>query len=361
MEEIVLFGAGAGLVTALEYIKRVGGFKVKEIWDNSASKQGNIIQIDSDSISVNKPHLIEGIPIIITAIEFHDQISLGLIELGITPSLIKKRNYIFHAIQDTIIKKYENVDDLELKNTVSWIKNNGLDIYNGEWLQQEIDLPEIFYDEQNSLYYANWNGKPLYLKREYNSVAKAKDYIRNIVIEQLPQSPHFYNPDFVSVIESDIVLDCGAAEGFFALDLVDVAKRIIIVEMDAEWIEALEATFEPYHDKVIIIRKAIGSSLSENETTLDELLNEYSVTYIKMDVEGCETEALSVASRQSLENVRCIKACTYHKEGDEIVINHILDDNGFETTFSQGYMFFAYEAEVKPSLRKGLIFGKRMR
>ena len=359
MEDIILFGTGAGLITALEYLKRLDGFNVIEVWDNSESKVGNEILIGKDIIYVRKPHMINDIPIVITAVDYHDEISKGLVSLGIEYGIIKRRNYIFHSIEEGILNKYHNSDDDEMQKALSWIRHNGLDIFNGDWTKRELDIPECYLDDNNGLYYVVWNEKRMYLKREYDTQYKAKEYIRSILLEQVPESPHYYNPKICPISESDVVLDCGAAEGFFALDCIDIARSVVLVEMDEGWIEALEATFGPYKDKVVIIRKLLGTKETDDETTLETIIKQYPITYIKMDIEGYETVTLNSASRQALKNIRCIKACAYHKENDCDELRSILNTQGYETRVSPGYMFFAYEEVICPDLRRGIVLATR--
>ena len=44
-------------------------------------------------------------------------------------------------------------------------------------------------------------------------------------------------------------------ESFLLENYVDVASKIYLFECDPVWIEALEKTFEPYKDKVVIVPK----------------------------------------------------------------------------------------------------------
>ena len=64
-----------------------------------------------------------------------------------------------------------------------------------------------------------------------------------------------------SSLEDVTLLDVGAAEGFFALSVIEHVKEIILFECDVEWIKALEATFKPWKDKVFIINKYVSKYL----------------------------------------------------------------------------------------------------
>lgn len=357
MEKIILCGAGGGLKAANDFLQSLASFEPIEIWDNEKSKQGRIVSIAGKNLIIKAPHRILGVPIVITAVDYHDEIKKGLIELGIEEIDIKKRNYLFHFYQEEILKKYRDSDDVEIAKAISWIEKEGLDIFNGKWSVKTQDKVEVFRDETNGMYYVLWKGKPLFLKREYDTPSKVQDYMSGILKEQLPESPHCYSQDGIVPEQNDVVLDAGAAEGFFALEYVDIAKQIVLVEMDSSWIEALNATFAPYMDRVSIIHKALTDKNGEYDVSLNSICNDIPISYVKMDIEGYETVVLSSVKKNSIKNVRCIKACTYHRHDDEVVIERILKDLGFTTHHSDGFMFFAYDNLIAPDLRRGLVVG----
>lgn len=47
-----------------------------------------------------------------------------------------------------------------------------------------------------------------------------------------------------------MIADIGSAEGNFSLSNIENVKKVYLFESDKEWIEALEATFRPWRDKV---------------------------------------------------------------------------------------------------------------
>ena len=65
------------------------------------------------------------------------------------------------------------------------------------------------------------------------------------------------------------LLDVGSAEGIFTLDVIDLIEHAYLFECDDEWVEALEATFLPWKDKITIVRKYVSDMDDENNTTLD--------------------------------------------------------------------------------------------
>ena len=59
-----------------------------------------------------------------------------------------------------------------------------------------------------------------------------------------PANPHCFESGRVTVAEGDVVLDVGAAEGFFALKVRDRASKIVLFEPARAWRRCLEKTFE---------------------------------------------------------------------------------------------------------------------
>ena len=50
--------------------------------------------------------------------------------------------------------------------------------------------------------------------------------------------------------------------------------------------------------------------------------------------------------------------CTYHNDNDEVALKSLAEDYGLSVEFSEGYMYFANNAEqlyVMPSLRHGVL------
>lgn len=114
------------------------------------------------------------------------------------------------------------------------------------------------------------------------------------------------------------MVDVGAAEGIFALDVIEMAGKIYLIEADEMWVEALRQTFRDYEDKVQIICGFLDSVSEGNRVSMDEIFEEEEINYIKMDIEGYEKPALLGAENtlRKSENLRCA-ICVYHCREDE--------------------------------------------
>jgi len=364
MNHIILYGAGKALPTMLSYTERMDNILVEEIWDKDEKLKGKSFPVSGRMVSVSQPHTDNsGRMIIITASRYYKEIKSQLIEeFHIMESRIKDKDYIFEFIAEEIKKRYADSRDKDILNILEYLQEHRIQVFNGAWTE-EFDAAyhpaKVFKDCQCGMLYTFWKGKRLYLKKRFHK-KQAEDYIYHIMKEQDSRSPHCYRRDTFEAVPGDVVLDGGAAEGFFALECVDAAKHIYIIEGDKEWLEALEKTFEPYRDKVSIMEKWLGKEDTDEYITIDRINKEMRLSLIKMDIEGAEETALKGADQtMHNEGIRMI-ACTYHRSGDGQKLEKLMRKNGLETQFSDGYMFFmSDQIKIMPELRHGLIFGKR--
>ncbi|MBN1181855.1 MAG: hypothetical protein JXB49_06180 [Bacteroidales bacterium] len=214
----------------------------------------------------------------------------------------------------------------------------------------------VYKDERTGLFYVIHKGKKLYYSRIYQSEDAVKRAYNKISIEQDQKSPHRYINDDFNVEENDVVIDIGAAEGNFSLEVVEKASALYIIEGDTDWIEALNATFGPWKDKVHIISKYISDVDNEKWATLDNLFGVTPVNFIKIDAEGDELLILRSSSKVfSINSFLKLLVCTYHKKNDAKVIAGILDNYHFRYSYSDGYMLNIYDKLSPPYFRRGLI------
>lgn len=147
---------------------------------------------------------------------------------------------------------------------------------------------------------------------------------------------HYYQKDHTEVAPNDTVLDVGAAEGLFALSVIDKCKQLILIEPNDYFVGALGMTFQTYMGKVTIHHVAVGNregeitfdqdSLSgkvdgsaasgplKKITTIDKLLVDVRITYLKADLEGYEMEMLKGAKTTIQRNRPKIAITSYHTE-----------------------------------------------
>jgi len=279
-----------------------------------------------------------------------------------TPHAIKvmRRKYKQHQLNRRIIKYLRNTsefEELEKKNIIRNLKKNPLSFFPYDFTKRYNAKEVIVYtDDNNKMKYVIHENKRLYFKKDWDE-KKIQIYYNSLLLEQDIDSPHRYETADFFVNDDDVVVDAGAAEGNFALSVVEKVKKLYLFESDEEWIEALKATFAQWNEKVEFIRKYVSDSDEGNRITLDTFLGTRAVNFIKADIEGAEI-ALLEGCRNILFNSEKLKVvmCTYHKKDDSENIKQILTNLKFNVEFSKGYMlYFLYDPPVPPYLRKGLI------
>jgi len=215
---------------------------------------------------------------------------------------------------------------------------------------------EVFKDASSDLFYVLQNGRKLYYSRKFTTAKSVQDNYNSLVVEQNPNSPHLYLKEGFQVNAGDFVVDIGAAEGNFSLDIVETAGKIIIIEAEAHWIEALKATFEPWKDKVEIIHKYISDTDNDRCATLKSIVGEKPIDFLKLDVEGAELSILKSSSDLlTRKQIRKLAVCTYHKKNDEKHFQSILMDYGYDISLTPGIMLFVYGKLKPPFFRKVLM------
>ena len=272
------------------------------------------------------------------------------------------------ALYNEILVKFlmTKYQDSTVKSIQQWVESmqqtGRAQSYPMQLLEKYEDYPiEIQYDEQKDMLYVMHHGKKMYYPREYNMQQVYMAY-RHCCIEQDIESPHRYLDEQFFVEPESVVIDAGTAEGNFALDIIEQAAKVYLVECEEKWIEALQATFWPYKEKVVIIPKMLGNQVDDKWTTIDEIAGEERIDFIKMDVEGCEAEALLGAEHtfQKNRNMKCIIA-TYHAEGMGERVTKFLKEQNFSVNYTSGYILYKnYEVPTwENELRHALVRAER--
>jgi hypothetical protein len=246
----------------------------------------------------------------------------------------------------------------DLNSVLTYIRDHPISIFpypfQHDYNENEI---EVFIDPDKKLRYVLLDGKRLYFKKRWTE-KRIRHSFNELKREQDLQSPHRYLLDSFQVEQGDILADIGVAEGNFALGAVEKAKALYIFETDREWIEALNATFEPWKDKVHIINKFVSDKNDSKQTRLDDFFEDKEpISFLKIDVDGAEAKLLKGCDRiLSQKSPLKIALCTYHRQNDEAEFTELLTKKGFSVSHSDGYMLFYPDKKIKaPYFRRGLI------
>jgi hypothetical protein len=281
------------------------------------------------------------------------------------PKFIRKK-ILARNLPIAIQKYYSDLPEKlspEIESVLNYLKNKPMTVlpydFQDKYIAENI---EVFKDEVKGLPYVLLNGKRLYFKKRWGN-RKIRTLYNTLLKEQDLQSPHRYLSEQFRFEEGDVLVDAGVAEGNFALSIVEIASRIVLFEADKEWIEPLNATFEPWKDKVVIVNKYISDVTNATNITLDDYFtSEEKVSFLKIDVEGAESRLLKGSHRILSESKSLrLAICTYHKQEDEKEFKEILSKYGYTTSHSNGYMLYYYDKKLKaPYLRRGLIRAEKL-
>ena len=277
-------------------------------------------------------------------------------------SIYRQPRYL-NKLRKDIINYYSNLDkddlNIEQSEVLGYLKKNPIQIFPYDYVSNyDPDKIEVFFDDKLGLSYVFLDGKRLYLKRSWTE-KEIKNFYCAMQTEQDINSPHQYFSENFYVENGDIVVDVGTAEGNFSLSIVEKARKIYLFEIDKEWIEALNATFEPWKGKVEIINKFVSRENDEKNITVDTFFrNKEQINFLKIDVDGVEADLLKGCEEiLNLKKSIKIALCTYHKQNDEKDFTLLLKNKGFNVSPSKGYIIFYTNMDEmrEPYLRKGLI------
>ena len=158
----------------------------------------------------------------------------------------------------------------------------------------------------------------------------------------LPPAETYFPDDLFVRDPNETFVDCGAYDGDSLRGFLgrygQNFRRIIAIEPDPmncrrlrDYVNALDA---PYHDKVKVLELAAGARrevvqfMADGEVwsgvneagaigvtcaPLDEALVNETPTFIKMDIEGAEPEAMAGAARVLREQAPVLAICLYHR------------------------------------------------
>lgn len=344
-KKIILFGIGNNGRSIMDgYGKYDADFEVAAIADNQSELT------EYAGITVISPERIRDYvydEIWIASISYREIREQLVEQMQIPSSRIRYAEYPIPYLEKAFLERYEEeltgrrkCESEELQKVMDFVSENGVRMYcypfYDEYMEQDA---LVYYDGERGLYYGMCFGRRMYLARKYDTPQKAGLYFQFACMEQDERSPHRYITEYFSAGKGDVGIDIGAAEGIFALQVIDDVEHIYLIEADAGWCEALEATFHNDRDKVTIIRGYAADTDRDENLTLDTLFRDQKIDFIKMDIEGAERKALQGASRLLERWMPKLAVCTYHNAEDEEVIRAWLETVGSYTmTNSPGYV-----------------------
>ncbi len=182
----------------------------------------------------------------------------------------------------------------------------------------------------------------------------------------------YFDKDIISLSENEVYVDCGAYDGDTILSFIDNLKSdvtnicIYAFEADSSNVDKMKINLCGLKN-VEIISKGVydytgtlffsnegtdGSHIDDNGekievTTIDEVVRDSNVTFIKMDIEGSELKALKGAKKTIKRCRPKLAICVYHKVDDLITIpQYIQNLNPDYRLFFRNYHANAFEAVI---------------
>ena len=263
--------------------------------------------------------------------------------------LIEKTRILYHKFRETRVGFLFTV----------WLKDSGLfeKIYNILFKQMDDANQNRAYFEQNKVYFAQLGGIKLdyvgsllydeYSKKVWRATLKFRLTGEEIPKELYSLSEEYFPRDVINLQDGEVFIDCGCYIGDTIQSFKNHAKRsgvrwkrIISFEPDKKWYDQASRYFK--NDKRVIIKnlgmyKERGTisfnerndgagrisdvgTMQINVTCLDLEKDCQDATFIKMDIEGAEMDALEGAKGLIKRNKPKLAICIYHSNEDMVRI-----------------------------------------
>lgn len=284
--------------------------------------------------------------------------------------LVTGRETVIEKSKRKFLKLYGHTIDPEICEMVDYIKETGQFNMINRHLRNDWSniAPVVEMDQSKGMHFVMDANRPIYWPRKYNKDEVANQY-KGIKIEQDEYSPHRYLTDddieYMCRFRTNggriISFECGAMEGMFTRQLIDLVDEAYMFECEADWREALDATFSEYVGKTYVINKYVSNTTAGNTIAIDDVFADLgggvnlddTLIVLKMDIEGFEMLALEGA-RKMLSKATHVLAfvCAYHKQNDENEIRHFFE-NGYDIGHTDGYFcFYADPTYDAPYIRR---------
>lgn len=313
---LVLWGNGNHVQFYINYLLTYN-IKPDYIVDKNAvagecEKNQDILVVNADYILVNVDLTL--VKFIITAPSFMGEI----------------RKDIFHKFGDADVYAFDQWND-PLKNA---------NIYK-EYLLEHYDELKYVYDILDD--------------------KKSQDTLINVIKGRVSGNveyfidcyvPDQYFPDdIIHLTDHEVIVEAGSNDGETLIEIIEKTegkfKKIICFEPNVECIENLKRIIRNYNKPIELVEKGVGKVsekvhfksagtaskvVTDNDydymieiVPMDEEIKE-AVSYIKMDIEGLELDALKGAEQIIKKYSPTLAVCVYHKIGDIIDISKYLKE-----------------------------------
>jgi len=206
-----------------------------------------------------------------------------------------------------------------------------------------VEIPERIFRHSNEVREAFHLWADDASRREYIGQLEWRTTLDSSVLpSHLPQNEIYFANDLFTPLAEEVFVDCGAFDGDSMQEFIkrqaNSFSQIIAIEPDSVNCGALRTRIASFPDeiknKIKVVQSAVGSkhAMVPFNTTgtagssigkgshqiecapLDDLLYGIRPTYIKMDIEGAEPEALLGASKIIRQDAPTLAVCLYHMQ-----------------------------------------------
>jgi len=261
-----------------------------------------------------------------------------------------------------IIREYTGSMESEEAEVAKYVKENGLEVIPYDFTKKYDYRSIKVIRDKDGYPYTMHKGKKLYGRKDDTNDFFAH-YYSYTMMEQDKESPHCYVAN-ESRIPRDgcIIAELGAAEGMFALDYIERAKKVYLFESSPKWQEPLRRTFAPWSAKIKIVPYFVGAGGDKNNTIqLDDYFRDKDITIVKADIERAEVAMLHGGVETFSNKIKQAYICTYHNYDHPMLIEKYLREHGFKTEFNKRYMLMHdWPSDFdKNMLRRGVIYAEK--
>ncbi len=262
---------------------------------------------------------------------------------------------------DTMAERYQQLEKLGCTKIVPF----GY-LY---WKYSDIFLPHYAFDMPHKVF--EQAGDAQKVLSLWEDDASRQEYLAQLKWRMLmdfdalsaPVSHEIYFPDdLVDILPDELFVDCGAYDGDTVRNLfstqVAYSGRVIAFEPDPANFKQLEKYVselpQDVKERISVYPFAVGaeklkvrfeasgteaSAVGSGDfevdcVTLDEIFGETKPTYIKMDIEGSELDALIGAKNIIKKNLPVLAICSYHRQ------DHVWKIPALIHSYSDEYRFF---------------------
>jgi FkbM family methyltransferase len=187
--------------------------------------------------------------------------------------------------------------------------------------------------------FKNFEDRPFY----YPAGCRWMDFCQTVDECLNPENWHHFFSDNIAMSNSDIVIDCGAAEGLFTFIVSATARKVFAIEPVPIFVRALEQNFRDVSNVTIypcaVAHRVTTSAMSNDEilsrlspagalevqvTTIDHLFPNDNISLLKADLEGFEFPML-LGAEKTISRCRPKLALTvYHPQNNVLEIMDFL-------------------------------------